>query len=85
MHKTFGGLGKSRMSDESDVIINFIKAVGITTRKLILQKFYRDIDPITLSNVEALMTQMGVVKIKLLPEQQDKQYTWIGDVDGKAN
>jgi Protein of unknown function (DUF3987) len=81
MHKTFGGLGKSRMSDESDVIINFIKAVGITTRKLILQKFYRDIDPITLSNVEALMTQMGVVKIKLLPEQQDKQYTWIGDTE----
>ncbi len=79
MHKTFGGLGKSRMSDESDIVINYIKRMGITTRKLLLQKFYRDIDPITLSNIEALMQQMGVVKIKLLPEQADKQYTWIGE------
>lgn len=79
MPKTFGGLGKSRMSDESDVIINYIKQVRVTTRKLLMQKFYRDIDPNTLAQVEALMTQMGVVKIKLIPEQADKQYTWIGD------
>ncbi len=79
MHKTFGGLGKSRMSDESDIVINYIKKVGVTTRKLLLQKFYRDIDPITLSNIEALMQQMGVVKIRLIPEQADKQYTWIGE------
>jgi hypothetical protein len=79
MPKTFGGLGKSKMSDQSDAVINFIKKVGITTRKILMQKFYRDIDPMTLANVEALMQQMGVVKIKLLPEQSDKQYTWIGD------
>jgi hypothetical protein len=79
MPKTFGGLGKSKMSDQSDAVINFIKKVGITTRKVLMQKFYRDIDPMTLANVESLMQQMGVVKIKLLPEQSDKQYTWIGD------
>jgi hypothetical protein len=79
MPKTFGGLGKSKMSDQSDAVINFIKKVGITTRKILLQKFYRDIDPMTLANVEALMQQMGVVKIKLLPDSGDKQYTWIGD------
>jgi len=79
MPKTFGGLGKSRVSDESNVVINYIQKVGITTRKILLQKFYRDIDVTTLANVEALMQQMGVVKIKLLPESADKQYTWIGD------
>lgn len=79
MHKTFGGLGKSRMSDESDMIITYIKRMKITTRKLLLQKFYRDIDPMTLTNIEALMQQMGVVKIKLLPDQADKQYTWVGE------
>lgn len=79
MHKTFGGLGKSRMSDESDMIINYIKKVQVTTRKLLLQKFYRDIDPATLANIEALMQQMGVVKIRLLPDTADKQYTWTGD------
>jgi hypothetical protein len=79
MHKTFGGLGKSRVSDESDTVINFIKNIKTTTRKMVLQKFYRDIDPMTLSNVEVLMQQMGVVKITLLPQQADKLYTWIGD------
>lgn len=81
MHKTFGGLGKSRMSDESDLVLGYIKKMGVTTRKLLLQKFYRDVDPITLTNVEALMQQMGVVKITLVPEQADKKYTWIGDDD----
>lgn len=79
MHKTFGGLGKSRVSDESDMIISYIKQVGSTTRKLLLQKFYRDIDAVTLSNVEMLMQQMGVVTIKLMPEQGDKLYTWKGE------
>lgn len=79
MPKTFGGLGKSRMSDETDAVMGYIKSVRTTTRKILLQKFYRDLDPNTLAQVEALMTQMGVLKIKLMPEQADKQYTWIGD------
>jgi len=79
MPKTFGGLGKSRMSDETDAVMSYIKSVRTTTRKILLQKFYRDLDPNTLAQVESLMTQMGVLKIKLMPEQADKQYTWIGD------
>lgn len=78
MPKTFGGLGKSRISDESDVIINYIKKIGTTTRKHVLSKFYRDIDPMTLANLEVLMTQMGVVKITLIPAEADKMYQWIG-------
>lgn len=79
MPKTFGGLGKSKMSDQSDAVINYVKKTGITTRKALLQKFYRDIDPMTLANVEVLMQQMGAVKIKLNPETGDKTYIWIGD------
>ena len=79
MPKTFGGLGKSRMSDETDAVMGYIKSVRTTPRKILLQKFYRDLDPNTLAQVESLMTQMGVLKIKLMPEQADKQYTWIGD------
>lgn len=79
MHKTFGGLGKSRISDESDIILNYIKAMGTTTRKLVLQKFFRDIDAQTLSNVEVMMQQAGYVKVKLMPDVGDKQYTWIGE------
>lgn len=79
MPKTFGGLGKSKMSDQSDAVINYVKKTGITTRKALLQKFYRDIDPMTLANVEVLMQQMGAVKIKLNPETGDKTYIWIGE------
>lgn len=79
MPKTFGGLGKSKMSDPSDVVMKFVKDMGFTTRKLLLQKFYRDLDPMLLSNIETLMVQMGVVKIKLIPEDADKSYEWIGD------
>lgn len=79
MHKTFGGLGKSRISDESDMILNFIKTMGTTTRKTILQKFFRDIDPQTLGNAEQLMQQAGYIKVKLMPESGDKLYQWIGD------
>lgn len=79
MHKTFGGLGKSRTSEPTDQVISYIKKVGTTTRKLLLQKFYRDVDANTLAAVESTMMQMGTVKIKLLPDQGDKMYQWIGD------
>ena len=78
MHKTFGGLGKSRTSEPTDQIASYIKKVGITTKKLLMRQFYRDVDADTLARVEATMQAAGMVKIKLLPEQQDKQYEWIG-------
>lgn len=79
MPKTFGGLGKSRISDETDTVINYIRAVKTTTRKILLSKFYRDIDATTLGTIEATMMQMGVIQIKLMPQEGDKIYKWIGE------
>jgi hypothetical protein len=79
MGKTFGGLGKARNSDAAESVLDFIKSMGITTRRVILQKFHRDIDATTLSDIEATMTQMGVVRIKVMPDMNDKTYTWVGD------
>jgi hypothetical protein len=79
MHKTFGGLGKSRISEPTDQVISYIKKIGITTRKALMQKFYRDVDAQTLGAIEATMMQMGTVKIKLLPQDGDKLYEWIGE------
>lgn len=79
MHKTFGGLGKSRISNQSNDIINYIQKVGITTRSLLLQQFHRDIDVQTLVQIEQQMENMKVVKIKLRPETGDKVYEWIGE------
>jgi len=79
MHKTFGGLGKARYSGETNDIQDYIRSMGTTTRKALLAKFYRDVDPMTLTGIEQTLQQMGVLKIRLLPEMQDKMYTWIGD------
>lgn len=79
MGKTFGGLGKARYSDETETVMEFIRAIGTTTRKAILQRYHRDVDPVALAGIEQTMQQMGVVKITLQPKQSDKLYQWIGD------
>lgn len=79
MHKTFGGLGKSRTSDVTESIKQYIERVGITTRRTLMMKFYRDVDPQTLGVIEETLRQMGVIKVKLDPENVDKVYQWIGN------
>lgn len=79
MHKTFGGFGKSRTSDATETVKNFIQKMGITTRKMVLQYNYRDMDVQSLTIVEETLRQMGVIRIDMLPKSNDKQYTWIGE------
>lgn len=79
MGKTFGGFGKSRTSDATEVIKDHIQKFRISTRKQILQRFYRDVDITTMTTVEETLRQMGVISIKLIPATQDKIYTWIGE------
>jgi hypothetical protein len=79
MNKTFGGFGKSRTSDATEVIKNFIEKVRITTRKTVLRRFYRDVDVQSLNIVEDTLRQMGCVKIDMIPKSLDKAYLWIGE------
>lgn len=79
MSKTFGGLGKSRMSDQSNIVIEYIRKIGTTTRSLLLRQFHRDVDAQALAAIESLMVQMGVVKITTRPMDGDKMYQWIGE------
>lgn len=79
MGKTFGGFGKARNSDVAELIKDYIQKMGITTRKSLMQKFYRDIDPMGMSVVEQSLREMGVIKVTLKPEIGEKVYEWIGD------
>jgi hypothetical protein len=79
MAKTFGGFGKSRTSDEVELVMNFVREQGTTTRKMLLSKYFRDLEPMALTIAEQTLQQMGVIKIKLIPEHQDKMYQWVGD------
>ena len=78
MGKTFGGFGKARNSDVAELIKDYIQKMGITTRKSLMQKFYRDIDPMGMSVVEQSLREMGVIKVTLKPEIGEKVYEWIG-------
>lgn len=79
MPRTFGGLGKSRNSDSVETVKDFIQTMKITTRSMLLKKFYRDIDPILLGSIEETLKQTQMIKVKLDPDNADKVYTWIGD------
>lgn len=78
MAKTFGGLGKAPHSDATEQVINYIKLMGVTTRSVLMGKFYRDVDPFTLKGIEETMTNMKVVTIRLL-DGNEKVYTWVGE------
>jgi len=78
MHRTFGGLGAAKYSAVTEKVIEYLRAIGTTTRSALLAKFYRDVDAPTLKIIEEVMTQMGVVKITLIPDKGEKVYNWIG-------
>lgn len=79
MHKTFGGFGKSRTSDATETIKNYLEKVRVSTRKTVLQRFYRDVDVQSMNIVEDTLRQMGCIKVGLVPNSTDKLYTWTGD------
>jgi len=79
MHKTFGGFGRNKNSDATEAIRSYIEKVGITTRTMVLRRFYRDVDAATMTAIEETLRQAGVVRVKLLPNAQDKTYEWIGE------
>ena len=79
MHRTFGGLGQAKYAYVTENVINFIRAVGITTRKVLMQKFYRDVDSGTLKIIEETIAHIGVVRITIMPDQGgEKKYEWVG-------
>ncbi len=77
MHKTFGGLGKAKHGDVTEMVMDYVRAVGITTRSSLMAKFYRDLDAGTLRNIEEIMQHMKVIKVKSIPDKQEKIYEWI--------
>jgi len=77
MHRTFGGMGRAKGSVDAERVLDFVEALGSTTRSEILSRFYRDVGPQEFKIIDELMVQMGVVDTKLL-KSGDKVYTWKG-------
>lgn len=77
MGKTFGGFGKSKTSDATEAVKDYLQKMGISTRSHVLSRFYRDVDAYTMTNIEETLRQMGCLAVKLMPGSLDKAYTWI--------
>lgn len=78
MGMTFGGLGKSVLSESTQSIMDFIKQMRVVSRSSLLTKFFRDIDANSLRQVEEALQQMKVVEVNWIPDKNEKFYKWIG-------
>lgn len=77
MARTFGGLGKAKYADVTEKVIQYVQKIETVSRRDLLRKFHRDVDPATLKIIEEIMEGMGVVKITIPPTGGDKIYQWI--------
>lgn len=75
MHRAFGGFGTAKGSVQAEKVLDFVYAMGATSRSEILSRFYRDVGPQEFKLVDELMVQMGVVDVTLT-KTGDKLYTW---------
>ncbi len=79
MHKTFGGLGKSKYSDAVEMVLDYLIIRKEIKRSELLTMFRRDLDPPTLKVVEEVLTQMKVMKLTIVPGVEDERiYTYCG-------
>ena len=82
---TFGGLGKAKNSDGQQKIMDYMVKVGVSTRSAILSKFYRDVDAVTLLDIEKTMEEMKWIEVKYNLVTKDKMYRYIGNAPDVPN
>ncbi len=75
MPKTFGGLGRVKNSDVLEQIKEYIKKVNVTTKRVLLAKFYRDITEQELGMFIKTLEQMRCIKVETTPGA-DTTYYW---------
>lgn len=75
MHKTFGGFGENKYGHQTESVIRYLSNIkGKISRREIMQKFYRDVDPDTMNIIEQTLEEMGFIKVTLNPELGQKYY-----------
>lgn len=79
MAKTFGGIGKAKYADVTEKVMQYVKRMGMASRRDIMRKFHRDVDPATMKIIEEVMLQMQVVDVSITPGNGDYIYKWLKD------
>lgn len=79
MSRAFRGIGRSDLADITDKVLTFIAMKGKVTRSQTLRALYGDLDMWTLEQVERILDHMKVIKIRILNDESDMVYEYIGD------
>lgn len=79
MARTFGGIGKSKFAEQAERIMQYIKRIRIASKRDIMRKFHRDVDPASMKVIEQIMEDMQVVHISVAPASGDTVYKWLDE------
>ena len=78
MAKAFGGLGRAKFSDITQIILEYLEKNREVKRSSLLRMFYREIDSTTLKMLEEMFEQMKVVKIVRNMVENEVTYYHLG-------
>lgn len=76
MPKVFGGIGKAKYAEETELVITYIANHGTATKSEILRQFYRSLDNYSFDIVIKVLTDMKLIKISI--GRGDTIYEYIG-------
>lgn len=80
MSRAFGGLGKAKLADVTNAVLNYIMARKEVKRSEVLRRFRGDVDSWSLEQIEKVLEQMKVVTITYT-DDRDAIYKFQGELD----
>ncbi len=80
MPRVFRTLGKSKYSELTITVYEYIAKMKMCSASDILKKFYRDVDDYTLDIITKTLVRMKVVKQTTDTTKGETYYEWVGEV-----
>lgn len=84
MQSVFAGIGTARFTEQTDLLLDYIRARKRVKRSEVLARFHRQIDSWTLEAVEKSLTQMKAIKAVRDVNQNETIYEWREDFTGTS-
>ncbi len=78
MPETFERLGRAMYAEQTQLIMNFIRERGSSTRREVMKQFYRDVDGKAIEVIEATLRSTGLVQIDADERARTWRYKWVG-------
>lgn len=77
MPKVFGGVGKARYAEETELIIDYLKRRKKASKSDILKSFYRNVDTMALDAIVKVLYDMKFINITRDKENNETLYEYV--------